>query len=413
MLLSKLFSKTDRAFPKDEEAINAKYLIRGGFIRKISAGVFTYLPLAQRVLQNINTIIREEMNAIGGEELLMPALVAKEYWEKSKRWDVDVVYKLKSNFGEEFGLGWTHEEVIADIATHFVQSYKDLPKAVYQIQNKFRSEPRAKNGVLRGREFMMKDLYSFHTGLSDLDRYYAIVMKAYQKIYKRLGLDYLIAEASGGAFTKEYTHEFQVPAASGEDTIIYCEKCRYAQNKEIARGKVGDSCEKCSGKIVSTNAIEVGNIFRLGTRFSESFNLRYLDQFGASQYVVMGSYGIGPTRILGTLVEVHHDDRGIIWPKSVAPFAAHLIVLGDNKKIKAHATKLYNTLQKKNIEVLFDDREVSAGEKFAESDMIGIPLRIVVSEKTMAAKKLELKERGKEQSKLVGERELLKILTSH
>lgn len=410
MLFSNLFSKTERTFPKDEEAINAKYLIRAGFVRKMSAGVFTYLPLAHRVLGKINNIIREEMNAIGGEELLMPALVAKEYWEASKRWDVEVVYKLKSPAGDEFGLGWTHEEVIASIARHFIQSYKDLPKAVYQIQNKFRSEPRAKNGLLRGREFMMKDLYSFHENKEDLDQYYGAVMKAYTKIFDRIGLQTLITEASGGAFTKEYTHEFQVLAPQGEDVVIYCEGCRYAQNKEIAKQQPGEACAKCGGKMTSGNAIEVGNIFRLGTRFSEGFDLRYKTKKGESEYVVMGSYGIGPTRVLATAVEVSHDDRGIIWPRTIAPFAAHIVSLGGEEKVMTAAKKIYEALTKEGIETLYDDRECSAGEKLADADLIGVPLRVVVSAKTLAEKKVEIKERKEEASKLVNASQLVQML---
>ncbi len=408
MLLSKLFSKSERAFPKDEEAVNAKYLIRGGFIRKMSAGVFTYLPLGLRVLEKINKIIREEMDAIGGEELLMPALVAKEYWEKSNRWDVEVVYKLKTQTGEEFGLGWTHEEVIASIAKHFIQSYKDLPRAVYQIQTKFRHEPRAKNGLLRGREFLMKDLYSFHASVEDLNDYYEKVKKAYSKIFKRLGLDALVVEASGGAFTKDFTHEFQVLSAAGEDVVFYCAKCRYAQNKEVARVKEGGACPKCSGTIVSGSAIEVGNIFRLGTRFADAFGLTYQDERGAPQKVIMGSYGIGPGRVLATIVENSSDERGIIWPKSVAPFAIHLISLGKDKKTMSAAKKLYSELSKAGVEVVWDDRAVGAGEKFGDADLLGAPLRIVVSDKTLAEKKVEIKERGKATPKLISVKELFK-----
>ncbi len=409
MLLSKLFSKTERSFPKDEEAVNAKFLIRAGFVRKMSAGIFTYLPLAQRVLNKINAVIREEMNAIGGEELLMPALVAKEYWEKSKRWDVEVVYKLKSQFEEEFGLGWTHEEVISSIAGHFIQSYKDLPKAVYQIQNKFRSEQRAKNGLLRGREFMMKDLYSFHATKEDLDDYYNSVIKAYSKIFKRLGLKTFVTEASGGAFTKEYTHEFQVLSGAGEDVIFYCEKCEYARNKELIHEDDSSICSKCDGNILNNTAIEVGNVFKLGTRYSEAFNVNFLDKNGFPKPVIMGSYGIGPTRVLATLVEVYHDERGIIWPKIVAPYAVHLISLGKDKKVLLYAKKLYSDLEKKGVEVLYDDRECAPGEKFADADLIGIPYRIVISEKTLVAKKLEVKERGKDVVKMMSFQELMKV----
>ncbi len=409
MLFSKLFSKTERSFPKDEEATNAKFLIRGGFVRKMSAGVFTYLPLAQRVLNKINTIIREEMNSIGGEELLMPALISKEYWEKSNRWEVDIIYKLKTQFDEEFGLGWTHEEPISAIAQHFIQSYKDLPKVVYQIQNKFRSEVRAKNGLLRGREFMMKDLYSFHTSKEELDKYYNVVIKSYAKVFKRIGLQTLVVEAAGGAFTKEYTHEFQVLSSAGEDIIFYCEKCRYAQNKELV-GETGMTvCPKCSGSVLSGTAIEVANVFKLGTRYSEAFNVKFLDESGVSKPVVMGSYGLGPTRVLATLVEIFHDDRGIIWPKSVAPYAVHLISLGKDSKVLVAVKKLYQDLENHGVEVLYDDRECTPGEKFADADLIGVPVRVVVSEKTLALKKLEVKERSEEKVKMLSSAELFKI----
>ena len=361
MRQSELFTKTSKTSPKEEEAINAKLLLRGGFVRKMSAGVYSILPLGWRVLSKINQIIREEMNAIGGQEMLMQALVAKEYWEKSKRWHTDVAYEFKSPFGEEIGLGWTHEEVVTAIATHFINSYKDLPLSVYQIQTKFRAEPRAKSGLLRGREFMMKDLYSFHVSKEDLDDYYGKVIDAYKKILKRLSLKARLTEASGGAFTKDYTHEFQVESPVGEDTIVYCEKCDFCQNKEIAVVRGGNRCPKCGGDVKEASAIEVANVFRLGTRYSDAFDLKFTDEKGKKQPVIMGSYGIGPTRIMGTLVEVYNDERGIIWPESVSPFKVHLI--GINKS----ADKVYNQLKKAlagqaGAEVLYDDREVSAGE---------------------------------------------------
>ncbi|MFH1759209.1 MAG: aminoacyl--tRNA ligase-related protein [Patescibacteria group bacterium] len=379
MLQSKLFSKTQKYFPKDEELASAKYLIRAGYIRKSSAGIYTYLPLAWRVLNKINQIIREEMNAIGGEELLMPALVAKKYWVESGRWDVPIVYKIKTPQKDEFGLGWTHEEVIAHIAKDFIQSEKDLPKAVYQIQNKFRLEPRARGGLIRGREFMMKDLYSFHKDRADLERYYKKAEGAYKKVFKRMSLPIKVVEAAGGDFTKEYTHEFQVPVDSGEDTIFHCAKCAFAQNKEVTKAKAGDKCPQCKGKIQESRAIEVGNIFRLGKRYSQW---------------MMGSYGIGISRALAALVEIHHDDRGIIWPEAVAPYQVHLLELGE-----ASARGVYQKLQKNNIETLYDDRDVSAGEKFADADLLGIPWRLVVSKKT--GNKIEIKKRNSNKTKLL------------
>src|SRR3989338_4625058 len=412
MRQSELFTKTQKTSPKEEEAVNAKLLTRAGYIRKMSAGVYAYLPLAWRVLNKINAIIRAEMNAIGAQELLMPALIAKEYWEKSKRWHTDVAYEFKSPFGEEFALGWTHEEVVSAIATHFINSYKDLPLSVYQIQTKFRAEPRAKSGLLRGREFMMKDLYSFHATKEDLDEYYQKVIGAYKKVFKRLGLKTKVAEAAGGAFTKEYTHEFQVLAPSGEDLIFYCAKCDFAQNKEVSVVQNGNRCPKCGGDIESSNAIEVGNVFKLGTRYSDAFDLRFADKDGSKKPVIMGSYGIGISRCLATLVEVYNDAKGIIWPEAVAPFKVHLASLTGKEggaKIAKLASRVYNQLEKADVEVLFDDRNCSAGEKFSDADLIGIPWRAVISERT--GDKIELKRRDSEKAKLIAIDALLKTLT--
>ncbi|MBI4119230.1 MAG: hypothetical protein HY456_00095 [Parcubacteria group bacterium] len=399
MRFSKLFSKTKKEFPRDEESTNAKLLIKSGFIQKMSAGVYSYLPLGWRVIQNINNIIREEMNAVGGQEMAMPALVAKNYWETTGRWNTDVVYKIESRHGGEFGLGWTHEEIVTALARSFISSYKDLPLAVYQIQTKFRAEPRAKSGLLRGREFLMKDLYSFHADEKDLDRYYWQIIGAYNKILKRLGLNAKITEAAGGAFTKEYTHEFQVLHPVGEDVVYYCDSCDFARNKEITAVRSGERCPKChKGAIKESNGIEVANVFKLGTRYSDPYGLFFVDARGDKKPVIMGSYGIGPSRIMGAMVEVFHDEKGMVWEESVAPFRAHLIYVktqsgrGD-AKVKAAADKIYLSLQNAGIEVLYDDRkDVSAGEKFNDADLIGIPHRLVISEKTGA--KIELKKRN-------------------
>jgi prolyl-tRNA synthetase len=406
MLQSELFTRTSKHDPEGETAKNAKLLVRGGFIAKSSAGVYSLLPLGLRVLNRINTIIREEMHAIGAEELLMPSLIERKYWQQSKRWETDVIYRTgaktatRTHEGEfEYGLGWTHEEVIAHIATNFIQSYRDLPRAVYQIQTKFRAEVRAQGGLLRGREFLMKDLYSFHEDVDDLSAYYETVLEAYKKIYSRLGLKALVVEASGGAFTKEYTHEFQVLSDAGEDTVFYCkhEACGFAQNKEVFDAS---RHQGCAGKLKEARAIEVGNIFKLGTKFSEAFGLTFTDETGEKRPVVMGSYGIGPTRILGTLVEVLGDERGMAWPESVAPFAVHLLRLGGaSELVEALAHRTYETLKSRGIEVLYDDREsVSAGEKFADADLIGAPYRVVVSEKS--GDKLEVKRRGEREGKM-------------
>ncbi len=402
MRQSQLFSKTSKTLPEGEESKNAQFLIKAGFVHKSSAGVYSLLPLGYRVFNKINQIIREEMNALGAEELLFPALVHKKYWQQSNRWDLDVIYKTsttKQKDDFEYGLGWTHEEMVAAIAKHFINSYKDLPKYVYQIQTKFRAEARAQAGLLRGREFSMKDLYSFHADVEDLNKFYQKVIIAYKKIFKRLGLEALVTEAGGGAFTKEYTHEFQVLNPAGEDTIYYCQKCGFSQNKEIFNSA---NHKNCDGEIKSGAAIEVGNVFKLGTKFSDAFELFYLDKNGKKHPVIMGSYGIGPSRTMGAIVEVYNDEKGMIWPRSVAPFDAHLIQLGDSSAVKKSAEDLYRTIgQKFGFEVLYDERSVSAGEKLNDADLLGIPWRVVVSEKTIAAKKIEVKKRSEKTAKLV------------
>ncbi len=390
MLQSELFTKAERNFPKDETSLNAKLLTRAGFIRKISAGVYGYLPLGLRVLHKIKDIVREEMNALGATEVLMSTLVPKEMWEKSTRWETDVMFKTAIEGKEkrhEFGLGWTHEEEAAFLAKQFVSSYKDLPKSFYQLQTKFRAEERAKSGLLRGREFIMKDLYSFHADKADLDMFYKQMELAYQKVFKRIGLKALVVEAGGGPFTKEPTHEFQVLLPVGEDTIFYCEKCDWAKNKEIYGGE--KTCPECGAKVLESNAAEVGNIFRLGTRYSEAYDLNYLNDKGENKLVVMGSYGIGITRLMGVLAEIYNDDKGLIWPESVAPFAVHLLEFPGAED----GEKLYGDLQKAGFDVLYDQRPISVGAKLAEADLIGIPWRAVVSAQTKD--KVEVKSRSK------------------
>lgn len=408
MRQSRLFGKTLREDPRDEIAVNARLLERGGFVHKNSSGIYSYLPLGWRVLQKIALIIREEMNVIGGEEIFLPALVEKKYMEPTGRWDVDVGLEVKSKKeqGASFVLGWTHEEVLTSIATHFVTSYKDLPFAAYQIQTKFRNEARAKSGLLRGREFIMKDLYSFHANENDFEGYYKKVKEAYHNVFRRCGLNAIYTVAAGGVFTAKNTHEFQVVADVGEDAIFVCGECAYAENKEISTLKDGDQCPNCQGNMQQKNAIEVGNIFPLGTKYTEALGLQFVDEEGGKKYVVMGSYGIGLGRAMGTIVEVHHDEKGIIWPESVAPFRVHLVELeaknlGLGEKVKTAAGALYDEFLAKGIEVLYDDRaDKTAGEKFADADLIGIPWRIVISEKTLEENGFELKKRGEAQSQI-------------
>ncbi len=412
MLQSQLFTKTKKEFPKDEEAKNAKLLIRAGFVEKLMPGIYSFLPLGFKVLKNIENIIREEMNKIGGQEILMPVLQPKELWERTGRWQTfDALYKLKSREGKELSLGPTHEEIIVPLVKKFISSYKDLPVYIYQIQTKFRDELRARSGLLRGREFLMKDLYSFHSSRADLEKFYEKMKQVYLRIFKRLGLKSIIVEASGGTFSK-YSHEFQVLTSTGEDEIVYCSKCGFAQNREICHLKNGEKCpNECGGKVKIVNAIEVGNIFILGIKYSEPFDLKFKTKNGEEKLVEMGCYGIGLSRVMATITEVFSDDKGIIWPENVAPFKVHLLELDRQKK---EAIKIYQILQNAKIEVLFDDREnISAGEKFVDADLIGIPYRVIVSKKTVKVKKIELKERKNNNSKLITEKELIKQIAEN
>ncbi len=415
MLQSKLFTKTRKEAPADEVSKNAKLLIQGGFIDKLQSGVYTYLPLGLRVLKNIENIIRDEMNKADGEELLMPTLHPKENWQKTGRWDtMGDLYKVKDSSGRENALGPTHEEVIVPLAKQFISSYRDLPLYLYQIQNKFRMELRAKSGILRGKEFMMKDLYSFHESEKDLARYYEVMKKAYENIFKRAGIgrETYLTFASGGSFSK-YSHEFQTVTPAGEDTIYVCQKCKIAVNKGILEEQ--KTCPSCGGaKLKEERAIEVGNIFELKTKFSEPFGLTFKDKLGKEKMVMMGCYGIGLGRLMGAIVEVLSDPRGIVWPESVAPYQVHLLELSsESKEVEKEAKKLYEALQKKGIQVLYDERKaVTAGEKFADADLIGIPYRALVSEKSLAAGGIEVKRRREEKRSVMTEREFISLLIS-
>jgi prolyl-tRNA synthetase len=398
MRLSQLFTKTLKNAPAEETSMNAQLLIRGGFVHKIMAGVYAYLPLGYLVLERINAIIREEMNAIGAQELTMSVLQNKETWTASGRWDSakEVMYQFEDAAGHETGLGWTHEEPLTEVARHHISSYKDLPKAVYQIQTKFRNEPRAKSGILRGREFVMKDLYSFHADEASLDEYYEKVAGAYARAYERVGLKALRTKASGGLFSK-YSDEYQVIADIGEDTVYYTDDGR-AWNAQVA----ADMNIAEGGEIKKGSAVEVGNIFKLGTKFSEAFGLNYTDEKGQKHPVIMASYGWGPSRIMGTIVELNHDDAGIIWPSSIAPFTTHLVSLGQD----ARCDDVYDQLTAQGITALYDDRiDRSAGEKFADADLIGCPVRLTIGGKTPAGQ-VEFKRRAGGDSRMVAEADI-------
>ncbi len=407
MKQAKLFTKAVKTLAKDEDSYNAQILIRAGFIDKVAAGIYNYLPLGKIVLDKISQIIREEMNQVAGQEILMPALSPKELWQQTDRWtNFDVLFKLTGSDKKEYALGATHEEVVTPLMQKFIFSYKELPASVYQIQTKFRNEKRAKAGLIRGREFLMKDMYSFHANQEDLDTYYETVKQAYFKIFDRLGLGSAtyLTYASGGVFSK-YSHEFQTLCPAGEDKIFICQKCQTAINSEIIKQQ--KTCPQCQGSdFQEEKAVEVGNIFKLGSRFSQAFNFYYTDKQGNKQAIIMGCYGLGISRVLATIVEKNHDAQGPIWPSAIAPFPIHLISLGVNQA----AEKLYEKLKKAKLNVLYDDREISAGAKFAEADLIACPIRLVISEKTLSKNLVEIKKRNEATSQLIAQTAVLKLL---
>jgi len=399
MRQSQLFTKTQKTSPKDEESKNAQLLIRAGFIHKEMAGVYTYLPLGLRVFNKIAQIIREEMNAIGGQELLMTTLQSPEIWKLSGRWGQEQTdsrsglpwFKTKLASGGELGIANTHEEALTTILCQHVSSYKDLPIYAYQFQNKFRNELRVKNGIMRTREFVMKDLYSFSRSEEEFRVFYEKCAASYLRIFKRLGIGDATFRtfASGGAFSK-FSDEFQTLSEVGEDSIYLDRKKQIAVNEEIYTNEVLADLGLKKDTLEKVKSIEVGNIFPLGTKYSDALGLKYRDERGEQKPVVMGSYGIGLGRSLGAVVEVHADEKGMVWPLSIAPFHVHLIALAG---VEAETEKLYKELSR-TMEVLYDDRtEVRAGEKFADADLIGIPYRVVVSKKTLEEESVEVKER--------------------
>lgn len=416
MRQSHLFTKTRREAPRDEVSKNAELLIRAGYIHKEAAGAYSYLPLGLRVFKNIENIIREEMNAIGGQEIILSALQTPVLWKKSGRWDdeaVDVWFKMLLKDGGELGLAPTHEEPLTSLMTEYVQSYKDLPRYVYQFQTKFRNELRAKSGILRTREFVMKDLYSFSRDEKEFRAFYEECAGVYKKIFDRVGIGKQTFRtfASGGSFSK-YSDEFQMLCDEGED-LVYVDRAKnIAVNKEVYTDEVLADLKLNKEELEMHKSIEVGNIFPLGTRFSEILGLSYKDEKGKQKPVVMGSYGIGPGRLMGAIVEALSDEKGIIWPREVAPFAVHLVsITSGNTDVIKEAERLYELLTEHRISVLYDDRDIRAGEKFADADLIGIPMRMVISEKTMAEGGVEVSSRESGRTTLMPESSIVDELT--
>ena len=390
MRISQLFTKTSKTAPADEVAKNAQLLIRAGFVYKEMAGAYAYLPLGLRVVEKIKQIVREEMNSVHSNELIMTALQRREIWEKTGRWSDDIVdiwFKTKLQDKTEVGLGWSHEEPIVEMMKQYVQSYKDLPVSLYQFQTKMRNEKRAKSGIMRGREFVMKDMYSFHASAEDLDAYYNQTIEAYKRVYDRLGIgdDTYVTFASGGAFTK-FSHEFQTICDAGEDVIYLHREKNIAINEEViddAVAELGISRDE----LEQVKTAEVGNIFNFGTQKTDEMGLYYTDADGTQQSLYLGSYGIGVTRVMGVIAEKMSDDKGLIWPEAIAPYKVYLVSIGENGK--AAADKLYAELTDKGVEVLYDDRDERPGTKFADSELIGLPHRVTVSDRLIEAEKYE------------------------
>lgn len=412
MRQSQLFTKTQKETPAGEVAKNAQLLAKAGFIYKNMAGVYTFLPLGLRVIEKINTIIRTEMDAIGGQEMYMPSLQDPSVWQQTDRWsdeNVDVWFKSELQAGGDIGFAWTHEEVVTEIMSHYIASYKDLPLRTYQIQTKFRNEMRAKSGIMRTREFWMKDLYSFSASEEQHNQFYEACSDAYMRIFDRIGIGTHTYKtfASGGAFSK-FSHEFQTLADAGEDVVYVSKEKNIAVNEEVMAevdlAELGVTREE----LVKKKSIEVGNIFSLGTKFSQAIGCMFTDEHGIDQPVIMGSYGIGPARAMGTVVDLLSDEKGIVWPESIAPFAVHLIgVNGDDAEIRDWADGIYTALTRRGVEVLYDDRDLRPGEKFADAELIGIPYRVVVSKKNKEAGTFEVTSRGSGETTFISETDLL------
>jgi prolyl-tRNA synthetase len=411
MRQSQLFTKTRKEAPADEVAKNAQLLIRAGYVHKVMAGVYAYTPLGLKVLENIKQIVRDEMNAVNGQELIMTSLQPPEVWEGTGRWSdeaVDVWFKTVLKDGSELGLAWSHEEAIVSMMSQYVHSYKDLPISVYQFQTKLRNELRAKSGIMRGREFVMKDMYSLHSSQEDMDEYYDKVVEAYKRIYERLGLgdETFVTFASGGAFTK-FSHEFQTVCDAGEDVLYINQDKTVAVNEEVlddATAAIGISKDE----LAPVKTAEVGNIFKFGTEKGELMNVTYKDADGVDKPIYLASYGVGITRVMGVLVEKFGDEKGLVWPETVAPFKVHMVGLNlEDSEIKDWADGVYSNLVKAGVETLYDDRiETRAGEKFGDSDLLGMPYRVVVSKKGKESGMFEVVTRATGEVRQLTEEEL-------
>ena len=414
MRLSHTFTRTRKQAPADEVAHNAQLLIRAGYVHKTMAGVYSYTPLGLAVLENIKQIVREEMNRISSQELLMSTLQRQELWQETGRWSdelVDVWFKSHLQDGTEVGFGWTHEEPIIELLRSYLKSYKDLPISVYQFQNKLRNELRAKSGIMRGREFIMKDMYSIHASKEDLEAYYQAVIEAYKRCYHRFGLgdDTYVTFASGGAFTK-FSHEFQTICAAGEDYIYLHRGRDLAINEEVVDEAVRElGIDKSELERVKT--AEVGNIFNFGTQKSEEMGLVFTGEDGRQHHAYMGSYGIGITRVMGVIVEKFADDKGLVWPEEIAPARVHLVQIG--KESVAAADELYDTLQQAGITVLYDDRAARPGEKFADAELLGMPTRVTVSDRLLEAGEWEVVDRRTGKQQRLTTSQLLATLGNH
>lgn len=412
MKYSKMFVKTLKSAPAAADTANHRLLVQAGFVRQVMAGVYTYLPLGLRVLQKISQIVREEMDSIGGQEVLMPLLHPSALWKQTGGWDkIDVLFKVKSRTERDYALAQSNEETVTPLAKEWIHSAKDMPLAIYHINSKFRDELRSKSGILRGREFLMKDMYSFHADQGDFDKFYTQAKAAYLRVFTRLGLTAKATEASGGAFTEKVSYEFEVLTDAGEAPVLYCDKCDYCVNTDdIKTYNLGDECPLChADKLKSAMASEVGNVFDLGQKYSKAFEVTFTDAGGNKQHPIMGCYGIGISRTMGVIVEKFNDERGIMWPASIAPYRVQLVSLNTNDEaVIKRSDEVYDLLTKAGVEVLYDDRsDVSAGAKLSEADMIGCPVRAVVSTKT--AMQVEVKMRNGKEAKLMRIEELIDL----